>query len=148
FVAPPLLQPSRTAAPPPPAAATLTAPPRAERGLAQYREPVALLRALRLTVTPSNVALARIALETPQKLPNVLATLEAALPDSADGRVTTLRTLAAFVAELDPASPVLDTQVAAYVAHVLTAAEPKLAQTLLAGGNGDVPRAAERATAL
>jgi len=108
------------------------------RGLELYREPVALLRALRLPVTPTNVASARIAIETPEKLPVALSILERALPNSTDPRVTTLRTIAAFLARIEPDSPVLATQIAAYVEHVLTGNESKLAQLFLAA-RGAVP---------
>ncbi len=101
-------------------------------GLQAYTEPVALLRALKLPVTPSNVASATLALQRPERLPSALDTLERALPRaSADPHVATLRTLLAFVGKIDPRSPVLAAQVAAYVDHVVQGAEPKLA-TLLA----------------
>ncbi|HTD35413.1 MAG TPA: hypothetical protein VK665_17225, partial [Candidatus Elarobacter sp.] len=88
--------------------------------LAAYAEPVALLRALRLPVTPSNVASARLALESPQRLPETLAALERALPQaSGDPNVATLRTLLAFVGRIDPRSPALAAQIAAYVDHVV-----------------------------
>jgi hypothetical protein len=90
------------------------------------------LRALKLPVTPTNVAAAKLALESPEKLPNALQTLERALPTSTDPRITTIRTLAAFTARLDPRSPQLATQIASYVDHIVTGSEPKLAQALVA----------------
>ncbi|HEV3087055.1 MAG TPA: hypothetical protein VGX96_07480 [Candidatus Elarobacter sp.] len=114
------------------------APPRAT-GLAAYAEPVALLRALRLPVTPSNVASAALALERPDRLPNALAALERALPRASDDpHVATLRTLLAFVGRIDPRSPALAAQIAGYVDHVVDGAEPKLA-TLLAATQAGAP---------
>jgi hypothetical protein len=108
-------------------------------GLAAYAEPVALLRALRLPVTPSSVASAALALEHPARLPVALAALERALPQaSADPHVATLRTLLAFVGTIDPRSPTLAAQIAAYVEHVVDGAEPKLA-TLLAATRAAEP---------
>ncbi|MDB5043746.1 MAG: hypothetical protein JWN27_4472 [Candidatus Eremiobacteraeota bacterium] len=120
-------------------------------GLAAYAEPVALLRALRLLVTPSNVASATLALARPDHLPNALATLERALPGAAvEPHVATLRTLIAFVGRIDPRSPALAAQIAAYVEHVVDGAEPKLA-TLLAAARASespaLPGAAPNATA-
>jgi hypothetical protein len=108
-------------------------------GLAAYAEPVALLRALRLPVTPSNVASAALALERPDRLPNALAALERALPRASDDpHVATLRTLLAFVGRIEPRSPALASQIAAYVDHVVDGAEPKLA-TLLAAAQAAAP---------
>jgi len=73
-----------------------------------------------------------MAIDTPEKLPNALATLARALPTSIDPRITTLRTLTAFVGRIEPESPVLATQIAAFVDQVVTGAEPKLAQLLAA----------------
>ena len=68
----------------------------------------------------------------PTVLPAALAALEAALPAASDdAHVATLRTLLAFVGRIDPRSPALATQIAAYVEHVVDGTEPKLA-TLLA----------------
>jgi hypothetical protein len=109
--------------------------------LAAYAEPVALLRALRLPVTPSNVSAAALALQHPNRLPDALAALERALPRASDDpNVATLRTLLAFVGRIDPRSPALAAQIAAYVDHVVDGSEPKLA-TLLAA-----TRAASSAT--
>ncbi|HEX3464816.1 MAG TPA: hypothetical protein VHS78_12285 [Candidatus Elarobacter sp.] len=107
--------------------------------LSAYAEPVAMLRALRLAVTPSNVASAALALQHPERLPNALAALERALPStSGDPNVATLRTLLAFVGRIDPRSPALAAQIAAYVDHVVDGAEPKLA-TLLAASRAATP---------
>ena len=115
-----------------PAATTAPANAAPLARLTTYQDPVILLRALRLPVTPTNVASARMAIDTPAKLPNALATLELALPSSTDPRITTLRTLTAFVGRIEPESPVLATQIAAFVDHVVAGAEPKLAQLLVA----------------
>jgi hypothetical protein len=129
------------ATPPPPApagqsAATATQQPTAgqaaARPTAAYQDPLALVRALKLPVTPTNLAAARLALDAPQRLPAALATLESALPQSDDPRVTTLRTLTAFVGKIEPSSPQLATQIASYVAHVVSGSEPQLAQLLRA----------------
>jgi hypothetical protein len=101
-------------------------------GGAAYRDPVALVRALGLPNTPTNVAAAKLALASPQRLPAALATLESALPQSGDPRVATLRTLTAWVGKLDPASPQLAAQISSYVDNVVTGNEPKLAQLLFA----------------
>jgi len=113
-------------------------PPRAS-GLSAYTEPVALLRALRLPVTPSTVAAATTALARPERLPAALSTLERALPSGGDDpQVATLRTLLSFVGRIDPRSPALAAQIAAYVDHVVDGAEPKLV-TLLAATRAAVP---------
>jgi len=113
-------------------AANTSAPP-APTGLAAYRDPVALLRALNLPVTPTNVAAAQLATTTPQRLPVALATLESALPNGSDDpRVATLRTLTAFIGRIEPGSPQLAAQISAYVDNVVTGNEPKLAQLLTA----------------
>jgi len=90
------------------------------------------VRALGLPVTPSNTAAAKLAIDTPQRLPAALATLESALPDSNDPRVATLRTLAAFVGRMEPSSPQLAAQISAYVDNVVSGNEPKLVQLLTA----------------
>ncbi|HYW54276.1 MAG TPA: hypothetical protein VE826_09910, partial [Dongiaceae bacterium] len=135
FVAPPAIEP-KTLAPAAPAAPSAVSAAQAASArasaLAAYAEPVALLRTLRLPVTPSNVSSAVLALDRPERLPDVLATLERALPRASDDpNVATLRTLLSFVGRIDPRSPALAAQVAAYVDHVVDGAEPKLA-TLLA----------------
>jgi hypothetical protein len=140
FVVPPQIVASRFAAAPAAApaapangaasgAAAAPAPP---AGVAHYQDPLALVRALKLPVTPTNLAAAKLALDAPQRLPAALATLESALPQSDDPRVATLRTIAAFVGKLEPGSPQLATQIAAYVDHVVTGSEPVLAQLLAA----------------
>ncbi len=113
----------------PHAAAATPAP----RGPAAFTDPAALLRALRLPVTATNLAAARMALETPEKLPNALAALERALSKSGDPVLNTLRTLVSFVARLDPRSPVLATQIAAFADHVVTGPEAKIAQLAAEG---------------
>ena len=116
-------------------------------GLSAYTQPVALLRALRLPVTPSNVASATLALQHPDRLPAALAALEGALPRaSADPNVATLKTLLGFVGRIDPGSPALAAQVAAYVDHVVDGAEPKFA-TLLAAARATGDAAAPRSLA-
>lgn len=99
---------------------------------ADFREPLPLVRALGLPVTPTNLAAAKLALSTPQRLPAALATLESALPDVDDSRVQTLRALTAFIGKIDPQSPQLAAQISAYVDNVVTGNEPKLAQLLTA----------------
>ncbi len=153
FVAPPIVTRSTTIGPPEPeaapaaaepapapAAASSSAPaaaaaalPAPARGLAVYAEPVALLRSLRLPVTPTNVASAKLALDQPQRLASAISTLERALPAStSDPRIATLRTIAAFIGRLDPRSPTLATQIASYVDHALEGSEPKLNALLTA----------------
>ena len=148
FVAPPQIasKPS-TVAPAAPAAV----PAARSTGLSAYAEPVALLRALKLPVTPGNVAAAALALQRPDRLPAALAALERALPRVDDPHVATLRALLGFIGRIDPRSPVLATQIAAYVEHVVDGNEPKLA-TLLAATRAaappdDAPSAAPPATA-
>ena len=124
FVAPPQIGAKATLPNVPPAARAT--------GLAAYAQPVTLLRALKLPVTPSTVASATLALQRPERVPAALAALEAALPAASnDANVATLRTLLAFVGRIDPRSPALAAQIAAYVDHVVDGTEPKLA-TLLA----------------
>lgn len=139
-----VMQATPSGSPPAVANAAGAAVARAPIGsLAQYRDPVALVRALRLPVTPSNVAAAKLALDSPQRLPSALATLERALPNVDDPRVSTLRTLTAFIGRLDPRSPQLATQISAFVDHVVDGFEPKLAQQLLAQAAADLPLFAE-----
>jgi hypothetical protein len=132
FTLPPQITPStRFSDPAPPAASNAPAPaPQAPSALAAFRDPAALIRALNLPVTPTNVAAAQLAINTPQRLPAALATLESALPQTDDPRVTTLRTLAAFVTRMEPSSPQLAQQISAYVDNVVTGNEPKLVQLL------------------
>jgi hypothetical protein len=147
FQMPPMIVPSARFSEPAPAAPAATtaaaesAP--APTGLAAYRDPAALVRALNLPVTPSNTAAARLALDTPQRLPAALATLESALPQIDDPRVATLRTLTAWLTKMEPTSPELASQISAYVDHVVTGNEPKLAQMLAAQlAADDAPAAA------
>ena len=161
FVAPPLVTRSTTVVPAAPAAPAVPAVPAAPdpataaepaavvaRGLAVYAEPVALLRSLRLPVTPTNVAAAKLALEQPQRLATAIATLERALPAStSDPRIATLRTIAAFIGRLDPRSPTLATQLASFVDHALEGSEPKLGALLAATQDAaDAQRAIDPAT--
>jgi hypothetical protein len=134
FTPPPQITPSLRFGDPAAAAGTggSAAARAATPSLTALRDPVALVRSLNLPVTPTNIAAARMALETPQRLPAALATLESALPQVDDPRVLTLRTLIAFAGKLDPASPQLAEQISAYVDNVVTGAEPKIAQLLLA----------------
>ena len=125
----------RAAAPAPEAAP-------APAGLAAYRDPVALVRALGLPNTPTNVAAARLALDTPQRLPAALATLESALPQSDDPRVATLRTITAFIGKIDPRSPQLASQISSFIDNVVTGNESKLVQLLTAQLIADQPAAA------
>jgi hypothetical protein len=117
----------------------------ATSGVATFQDPLALVRALNLPVTPSNLAAAKLALDAPQRLPAALATLESALPQSDDPRVATLRTIAAFVGKMEPSSPQLATQIAAYVDHVVSGSEPALVQLLAAHVAEAAPPAGETA---
>jgi hypothetical protein len=112
-------------------------------GLSAFAEPAALLRGLRLPVTPANLAAAALALDRPERLPAALAALERALPNaSADPHVATLRALLPFVGRIEPDSPVLATQIAAFVDHVVDGAEPKLATLLAASAASASPASA------
>jgi hypothetical protein len=128
----PALPPGTVAAAPSPAAAFAAA-----RGPAAFAEPAALLRALYLPVSPTNLAAARLALDSPEKLPNALAALERALTNDADPRVATLITLTSFLARIDPRSPVLAAQIAAFADHVVTGREARIGQ--LASASGEAP---------
>jgi hypothetical protein len=138
--APPITPSARFAAPAP-APATPPAPAAGESetpaasappSLNAFRDPAALVRALNLPVTPTNIAAARLAITTPQRLPVALATLESALPGADDPRVTTLRTMSAFIGRMEPSSPQLAAQISAFVDNVVTGNEPKLVQLLAA----------------
>jgi len=135
FVAPPQITPKPSAnapAPAPSAAPTAVVAAARATGLAAFAQPLALLRALKLPVTQATTSAAALALQRPDRLPAALAALEAALPAASDdAHIATLRTLLAFVGRIDPRSPALATQIAAYVEHVVDGTEPKLA-TLLA----------------
>lgn len=130
FTLPPQITPSARFAEP--AAAPAGPFNAAPAGEAAFRDPAALVRALNLPVTPSNIAAAKLALDTPQRLPAALATLESALPQANDPRVQTLRTLTAFLGKIEPSSPQLAAQISAYVDNVVGGGEPKLVQLLLA----------------
>jgi hypothetical protein len=134
---PPIVPSARFSDAAPAATAPAGGQPAAAAGVAAYRDPVALVRALGLPNTPTNVAAAKLALTSPQRLPAALATLESALPQSDDPRVATLRTLTAWVGKLDPASPQLASQISSYVDNVVTGNEPKLAQLLFAQLSSD-----------
>jgi hypothetical protein len=154
FQIPPVILPSARfseTAPGAPAAATAAgdAAP-VLTGLAAYRsDPAALVRALNLPVTPTNIASARLALNTPERLPAALATLESALPDGGDDpRVATLRTLTTWLGKIEPSSPQLASQISAFVDHIVGGNEPKLAQLLSAQlAAADEPEAAPPAAA-
>jgi hypothetical protein len=87
-----------------------------------------LLRAWRLPVTAANAAAVRIALDSPDKLSEALAALEKSTAGGSDPRSATLNTLASFLARIDPRSPVLAAQIAAFAEYVATGPEAKLAQ--------------------
>jgi len=89
-------------------------------------DPAQLLRTLRIPVTPTTLTFAKLVTAQPEQVATALRALETALPDADDSRITTLRTLAAFVGNLDPESPTFTTQVAAYISHVVEGPEPKL----------------------
>ena len=113
------------------AAIATTAPTRGALTTQVFRDPAVLLRALRVPVTQTNLASATLALQTPHRVPAALAALERALPDGrSDPRVATLRTIVGFIGRLDPQSPTLASQIAAYVSHVVDGGEPKLATLL------------------
>lgn len=90
------------------------------------QDPVALLRTLRIPVTPTSLAFAKLVTTQPQQVAVALRALETGLPNAADGRIATLRTLAAFVGTLDPQSPTFTTQVTSYLSHVIEGPEAKL----------------------
>jgi hypothetical protein len=129
YTPPPQITASPQSANQPAANATANAP-QAPPTAAGFRDPLPLVRALGLPVTPTNLAAAKLALNTPQRLPAALATLESALPNSDDSRISTLRTLTAWIGKLDPQSPQLAAQISSYVDNVVTGNETKLAQLL------------------
>ncbi|MGH7684902.1 MAG: flagellar hook-length control protein FliK, partial [Vulcanimicrobiaceae bacterium] len=90
------------------------------------QDPVALLRTLRIPVTPTALAFAKLVTTQPQQVAVALRALETGLPNAADGRIATLRTLAAFVGTLDPESPTFTTQITSYLSHVVEGPEAKL----------------------
>jgi hypothetical protein len=131
FALPPQIAASPLLANASPASSNTNAAP-APPTAVSYQNPQALVRALGLAVTPTNLAAAKLALNTPQRLPAALATLESALPSGSSASVDTLRTLIAFIGKISPQSPQLAAQISAYVGNVVTGNEPKLAQLLSA----------------
>lgn len=110
---------------------TTTIPPSQTRVSAPTAEelledPVQLLRTLRIPVTPTTQTFAKLVTTQPEQVATALQALEQSLPDSDDPRITTLRTLAAFVGKLDPESPTFETQVQSYIAQVVEGPEQKL----------------------
>ncbi|MBV8600358.1 MAG: flagellar hook-length control protein FliK [Candidatus Eremiobacteraeota bacterium] len=89
-------------------------------------DPTALLRTLRIPVTPTALTFAKLVTQQPEQVATALRALEQSLPSSDDARIQTLRTLATFVGELNPQSPTFTTQVASYLSHVVEGPEPKL----------------------
>ena len=108
-----------------PASQTRPQPPPTAEELLQ--DPVALLRALRIPQTPTTLTFAKLVTQQPEQVATALRALESALPDSDDPRILTLRTLAAFVGNLDPESPTFTSQVTSYLSHVIEGPEQKLA---------------------
>jgi len=111
--------------------ATTTVPPSQVRVVVPnagelLQDPVALLRTLRIPVTPTALAFAKLVTTQPQQVATALRALETGLPNASDGRIATLRTLAAFVGTLDPQSPTFTTQVTSFLTHVVEGPEPKL----------------------
>ncbi|MEO6913780.1 MAG: flagellar hook-length control protein FliK [Candidatus Baltobacteraceae bacterium] len=92
------------------------------------------LRLLRVPQTPLTLAAVRSASTAVARFPEVLARLAAALPQlSNDPRVATLRTLAGFLARLDPRSEgAFTAQISSFVNNVLEGAEAKLSSLLRA----------------
>ena len=126
---------SRTA-PAPPVAAPASRP--------VYTEPATLLRALQLPLNTENLKTARQALDSPAHLAPALTALDRALSATTDARVVTARALLAFVARIEPRSPVLAAQLAAFVDHVVDGREGKLAQLLTAHAQAASAPAADR----
>ncbi len=85
------------------------------------------MRALRIPQTPTTLTFAKLVTQQPEQVATALRALESALPDSDDPRIHTLRTLAAFVGNLDPESPTFAAQVTSYISHVIEGPEQKLA---------------------
>jgi hypothetical protein len=111
-------------------------PPTAEELLS---DPAQLLRALRIPQTPTSLTFAKLVTAQPEQVATALRALETALPDSEDPRISTLRTLAAFVGNLDPESPTFESQVTSYISQVIEGPEQKLMAAL--------PQAAAQAAA-
>jgi hypothetical protein len=106
----------------PPSPARVPAPTASEL----LRDPPALLRALRIPVTPTTLTFAKLVTAQPEQVATALRALETGLPPGDDPRVATLRTLAAFVGTLDPRSPTFTTQIGSYLTHVIEGPEQKL----------------------
>ncbi|MBV8425160.1 MAG: hypothetical protein JO349_08205, partial [Candidatus Eremiobacteraeota bacterium] len=104
-------------------AQTRIAVPTAEELLSDTTQ---LLRALRIPVTPTTQTFAKLVIAQPEQVATALQALEESLPNSDDPRITTLRTLAGFVGNLDPQSPTFTTQVTSYISHVVEGPEQKL----------------------
>ena len=94
-------------------------------------DPPALLRTLRIPVTPTTLTFAKLVTTQPEQVAIALRALEASLFDNADPRITAMRTLAGFVGTLDPQSPTFTTQVVSYITHVIEGPEQKLLPLVL-----------------
>lgn len=94
-------------------------------------DPTALLRTLRIPVSPTSLTFAKLVTREPEQVATALRALETSLPNVDDSRIQTLRTLAAFVGRLDPKAPTFATQVASFMAHVIEGPEAKLAALLI-----------------
>lgn len=112
--------------------------------------PEALLQAVRVPQSPLMISAARIASEAVRRLPEVLTRLERALqPLAGDARAATLRTLSAFVTQLDPRNEeALPHQIASYVSNVLEGAERKIARLIEAHSTSPAPQLFTQAKAL
>ncbi|MDE2482543.1 MAG: flagellar hook-length control protein FliK, partial [bacterium] len=110
---------ARSGAPAPPSAPR---PPASPEG--------ALLERLRVPATPTTLAAARLRMSATQSLTSAYEHLDAALAKLApDPRVASARSLLSFVGKFDLRAPAaLPEQIAAFVAHIVDAAEGKLAQ--------------------
>ena len=93
-------------------------------------DPTALLRTLRIPVSPTSLTFAKLVTREPEQVAPALRALESSLPNVDDSRIQTLRTLAAFVGQLDPKAPTFTTQVASFISHVVEGPEAKLAALL------------------
>lgn len=103
----------------------------------QPREPetpeAALLARLRVPVTPSTLAAARVVQNATSTLTNAYEKLDALLARMPSSQVpAALRSTLGFVARMDLRSAALPDQIAAFVSDVLDGAEAKLAQTIRA----------------
>ncbi|MGH6995361.1 MAG: hypothetical protein ACREES_06670, partial [Stellaceae bacterium] len=111
-----------------PASPRVVALPAAEELL---QDAPALLRTLRIPVTPTTLTFAKLVTAQPQQVATALRALETSLPNSADPRISSLRTLAAFMGTLEPQSPTFTTQVVSYITHVVEGPEQKLIELVL-----------------